>query len=244
MQLQNELQIRNYSKSTVDGYTCAISNFLKFCKGKTGDLISLGKAYSLHMRNIGRSPRGANVEIYAIRFFCEFVLKQPLPEGAIPRQKEPQSLPQIFSKEEMALIFKHTINPRHRLLIAMGYGSGLRVNEVIHIRAKDFNSSFSALRVRGKGQKDRIVPIDVSMGVIAKQICQTKKPDDFLFGGQKPGHYISETTAGKVLGYACARAGIRYRSYHKLRHSFATHVLEGGTDIVLLTGNNITLTVS
>jgi integrase/recombinase XerD len=229
--LLRELNIRNYSDSTIKGYTIAVWHFLKYCKGRKDDLISLVKGYSFQMRREGRSPRGANVEIYAIRFFCEHVLHQPLPEGAIPRQKEPKTLPQIFTNSEMAELFRVTTNPKHRLLLAMGYGCGMRVNEVVHLRVKDFDNDFKVLVIRGKGEKDRKIPVDPSISTLAKAIAQGKQYDDFIFSGVKLGNYISKSTTEKILFHACQKAGIRYRSFHKLRHSFATALLDNGTNL-------------
>jgi integrase len=226
--LLRELNIRRYSESTIKVYTIAVWHFLEYCKGRKDDLISLVKGYSFQMRRSGRSPRGANVEIYAIRFFCEHVLHQALPEGAVPRQKEPKSLPQIFTNSEISEILRVTTNPKHRLLIAIGFGCGMRINEVVHLRVKDFDNDFAFLVIRGKGEKDRKIPVDPSIAALAKVICQGKRFDDFVFDGQKPGHYISKSNAGKILAYACQKTGIRYRSFHKLRHSFATALLDSG----------------
>jgi site-specific recombinase XerD len=233
IELRRELELRNYSSATVRNYTIALRNFFDFCKGKAGDIIMLVKDYSLRMKFARRSPKGANLELAAIRFFCNMVLKTPIPTDLVPRQKEPRALPILFSREEIVALLKVTTFPKHRLIIALGYGCGLRVSEAINVKPMDFSDKFLTLRIRGKGQKDRIVPVDPGAAEIAKTISQNKKLDDFLFSGQFSGS-ITRRTAEKILWHACRKSGVRYRSFHKLRHSYATHLLEDGYDLRLI----------
>jgi integrase/recombinase XerD len=227
-ELQRELKLRNCAKATIKNYTIATRSFFRFVQGQPkSDMVTYIKNYSLRMQFAKRSPKGINLELAAIRFFCLRVLGISVPTDIVPRHKEPRALPEIFTREEIASILRGTMNIKHRLVIALGYGCGLRVSEVINVNVKDFYSEFSMLRIRGKGQKDRIVPVDPGMAILAKAIAQNKKPDDFLFDGQFSGN-LTRRTAEKILGHACRRAGVRYRSFHKLRHSYATHLLEDG----------------
>jgi site-specific recombinase XerD len=233
-ELKRELSLRNYSPATVRNYSAAVNSFLRFVQGREKtDLVNYIKDYSLQLKFQKRSPRGINLELAAIRFFCDAVLKTPIPTDIVPRQKEPRALPEFFTKEEMLSLIKITVNPKHRLIIALGYGCGLRVSEAVNVRVQDFYSGFSMLRIRGKGQKDRIVPVDQGAAVIALAMAQGKKPDDFIFDGQSGGS-LTKRTAEKILWHACRKSGVRYRSFHKLRHSYATHLLEAGADLRII----------
>ncbi len=227
-QLQRELNLRGYSGATLKNYTIAVRSFFRFVQGQPkSDMITYIKNYSLQMQFAKRSPRGINLELAAIRFFCAHVLGVSVPTDIVPRHKEPRALPEIFTREEVAAILKGTSNAKHRLMIALGYGCGLRVAEAVNVCVMDFYSDFLMLRIRGKGQKDRIAPVDPGAAVLAKAIAQNKQPEDFVFDGQFSGN-LTRRTAEKILWHACRRAGVRYRSFHKLRHSFATHLLENG----------------
>lgn len=228
-QLRSELMLRNYSVATIRNYTIAVRSFLEFVKTQPKtEIVEYVKAYSLRLQFLRRSPKGINLELAAIRFFCSHCLSVNLPTSTIPRHKEPHALPQLFDRAEVAMILKNTRNIKHRLLIALAYGCGLRVSELVALQIKDFYRDFSMLRIRGKGQKDRIVPVDRHIGDIVK--ATSKGDDGYLFDGQAGG-CITKRTAAKILWHACNRAGIRYRSIHKLRHSYATHLLENGTDL-------------
>lgn len=226
-----ELKLRNYSEATIKNYTLAVRHFLAFVMEQPKDeIVNYIKNYSLMLKFKRRSPKGINLELAAIRFFCSIVLKISVPTNIVPRQKEPKALPEIYDKEEIIAILKATSNIKHRLLIALGYGCGMRVSELINIKPCDFYSNFSMLRIRGKGQKDRIVPIDTSIADMTRMLSVGIDASDFIFCGQK-GEHITKRTAQKILWHACNRAGVQYRSIHKLRHSFATHLHEAGNDI-------------
>jgi len=232
--LVKELQLRNYSPATVKNYSIALRSFFSFLHDREHrDIVDHIKDYSIALKFRKRSPKGVNLELAAIRFFCSAVLGVSVQTDIVPRQKEPKALPQIFDREEVSAILKGTENIKHRLLIAIGYGCGLRVSEIVNLKAGDFYSDFTMLRIRGKGQKDRIVPVDKSIGDMARMITTGKQPEDFLFGGQFGGN-ITKRTAQMILWHACDRAGVKYRSIHKLRHSYATHLHEAGNDIRII----------
>lgn len=227
----NELQLRNYSIATIKNYSLAVRGFIAFVKEQPkGEMVDYIKNYSLMLKFKKRSPKGINLELAAIRFFCSAVLGIIVSTDIVPRQKEPRALPQIYDKDEVSAILKSTVNIKHRLLIALGYGCGMRVSELVNVRVCDFYNNYSMLRIRGKGQKDRIVPVDKSIGDMARMLAISIKPEDYIFAGQNGGH-ITKRTGQKILWHACNRVKIQYRSIHKLRHSYATHLHEAGNDI-------------
>jgi integrase/recombinase XerD len=232
--LVRELRARNYSQATVKNYSIALRSFFSFLHGREHNEISEHvKDYSIALKFRGRSPKGVNLELAAIRFFCSTVLGVAIPTDLVPRQKEPRALPQIYDRNEVSAILLKTENVKHRLLIAIAYGCGLRVSEIVNLKAGDFYNNFSMLRVRGKGQKDRILPVDKSISDMARVQAAGQQPEDFIFSGQFGGH-ITKRTAQMVLWHACARAGVEFKSIHKLRHSYATHLLEAGNDLRII----------
>lgn len=229
--LQKELKLRNYSPATLKNYTIAVRSFLSFViEQPKSEMVDYIKNYSLRMQFAGRAPTGINLELAAIRFFCSAVLGISVSTDIVPRQKEPRALPQIYDRSEIEAILKGTQNIKHRLLIALGYGCGLRVSEIVNIKVGDFYSDFGMLRIRGKGQKDRIVPVDQGIAAMVKILTVGMKPEDFVFTGQFGGH-VTKRTAQMILWHACNRAGVTFKSIHKLRHSYATHLHENGNDI-------------
>lgn len=226
-----ELKLRNYSEATIKNYSLAVRGFLSFVQEQPkSEMVDYIKNYSLMLKFKKRSPKGINLELAAIRFFCSTVLNVSVPTSIVPRQKEPRALPQIYDKEEILSILKGTSNIKHRLLIALGYGCGMRVSELVNVKPCDFYSNFSMLRIRGKGQKDRIVPVDSSIGDMVKILSVGIEPGAFIFTGQT-GEHITKRTVQKILWHACNRSGVQYKSIHKLRHSYATHLHESGNDI-------------
>jgi len=161
------------------------------------------------------------------------VLHKSIPTDLVPRQKEPRSLPEIYDKAEVSAVLKGTQNIKHRLLIALCYGCGLRVSEVVNVRLCDFSPQYTTLRIRGKGEKDRLVPVDSAIADMIKMLCVGMERDSCIFTGQF-GEHVTKRTAQKILWHACNRAGVAYKSIHKLRHSYATHLLEAGNDIRMI----------
>jgi site-specific recombinase XerD len=231
--LEERLALRNYSPCTVRNYMGEVRQFLAFaCEVKISDLAECAKQYQLRLRFRGRGARSINLAMAAVRFFCSEVAGIRVTLAEVPRMKQPKALPEIYTQDEIWELIAGTANIKHRILISLAYGCGLRVSEIVGLRVQDFYQSWSMLRIRGKGSKDRIVPVDSGIGKILSAITQDR--DAYLFPGQSEGPQISTRTAEKILWHACNRSGIRYRSIHKLRHSFATHLLEAGNDIHII----------
>lgn len=223
-QLEEQLRLRKYSEATICNYTAAVKKFIQFAKEQTKqDLVGYVKNYSLRMQFEQRMASGANLDLAAIRFFCAKVLGTPIKTSEVPRQKQPRSLPEFYTKEEVHALLSTTRNVKHRLMLALCYGCGMRVSELIAVKPMDLYPN-NMLRIRGKGQKDRIVPVDKTVAELFRFLSQGFDATLPLFG-------ICKRSAEKVLWHACVRSGVRYRSIHKLRHSFATHLLEAGTDL-------------
>jgi site-specific recombinase XerD len=158
--------------------------------------------------------------------------------GDIPRPKKEKKLPVVLSVEEVGRILSATENLKHHLILTVIYSAGLRVGEVVRLRIEDLDWERKLLRVRaGKGKKDRYTLLASSIAVEVKEYVSRYRPREWLFEGQIPGHAYAIRSAQRVFELAVKAAGIQKKvTIHSLRHAFATHLLEQGTDIRVIQG--------
>ena len=151
----------------------------------------------------------------------------------IPRPRKERKLPNILSKEEVLKLLKAVCNPKHRAMLMLTYSAGLRVGEVVRLQVSDIDRHRRMIHVRqGKGRKDRYVMLSQAAEKAVDVYSQAFNPTKWLFPGQRNGRHLTERTVEKVVHQACKRAGItKEAAVHTLRHSFATHLLENGTDL-------------
>ncbi|OGV95545.1 MAG: hypothetical protein A2Z59_07290 [Nitrospinae bacterium RIFCSPLOWO2_02_39_17] len=136
-------------------------------------------------------------------------------------------------KDEVAKIINSMHNLKHRTILMLTYSAGLRVGEVVKLKPEDIDSKRMLIHIKGaKGRKDRYVMLSEKVLEIMRQYWKKYRPEKWLFSGAKEGRYLSTRTADKIFRNACDKTGIKKEvSLHTLRHSFATHLLEGGTDL-------------
>ena len=189
-----------------------------------------------------------NQVINAIKFFYEQVLKQPRTVYDLPRAKKEWKLPSVFAEEEVKGILTALENIKHKTILCLAYACGLRVSEIVNMKIKDIDSKRMVITVRqGKGKKDRQVMLSEKLLLLMREYFKEYKPKVWLFEGQF-GEQYSTRSAQLVLKDAKEKAGVTKKgSIHALRHSFATHLLEGGTDLISikeLLGHNSLSTTS
>lgn len=228
------LEGRRYSKSTVGTYSAFIASFLRFTKKEIkhlekrdvekyceDELAGKRKAISTHRQFIG-----------ALKQFKEMhsTLELEIPEASRP--KPSRLLPVVLSKEEVFDILRATKNLKHRATLAMIYASGLRISEVLNLRLQDIDYDRRQVKVlQGKGRKDRYVVLAESILPLLENYFNTYQPKKYFIEGREGGKYSPESIR-TFLSKSCGIAGIRKRvTPHTLRHSYATHLLEGGVDI-------------
>ncbi|MFC1727372.1 site-specific tyrosine recombinase/integron integrase [Patescibacteria group bacterium] len=229
---ENELRLRNYSKKTIKTYLANIKKYLLFSKKKKIKTKeeALTK-YLLGLNKKGRSSSTINLALNAVKFFYRDVLKSK-DQINIKYAKRPSKLPVVLSKIEINKMIASVKNQKHNILISLAYGSGLRVGEVINLRVSDVNIDELTIHIKQtKGNKDRITVLPKKLKIELEHLLAEKDKHDYLFESERGGK-LTTRTAQKVFSDALKRAKIQKEaSFHCLRHSFATHLLENGVDI-------------
>jgi integrase/recombinase XerD len=240
--LIDEIALRGFSKNTEDAYVGAVNRLARHYE-RPPDQISDPelKAYLLHLlRKEKLAPASMLVHVSALRFFYGQVLRRPTEviETALPRMKEPVRRPQVYSTEELEKLFAHPrLNQKHRAIFMVCYGAGLRISEACHLRVPDILTDRQQLRVvQGKGHKDRYAPLSPKLLEELRQYWRQYRPKHWLFSSSaRPDQPYSRQSALRAFHKALDRAGLPHRGGpHGLRHSFATHLLEAGLDLLTL----------
>jgi integrase/recombinase XerD len=230
--LAQEMKLRNYSKRTIRTYTQYITKCLAFAnKGPRNINRHDIRSYLTHLADTGLSASTLNTAYSALQFYFAQILRRSF-FTRIPRAKKPKTLPTVLSTSEVQSMIQKTKNSKHRCMLSLLYGSGLRVQELTNLRVKDIDLARGAIQVKNsKGAKDRQTLLPKSLTHILDLQKSIKRPSDFLFTGRE-GRKITTATIRRVVAQAAKRANIDKRvTPHTLRHSFATHLLESGTNI-------------
>ena len=176
-----------------------------------------------------------NQLISAVRLYYRVMYGRNLPEILLPRPRKERKLPVVLSPEEVSSIINGVRNLKHRLVIMLIYDTGMRISEAISVKLNDIDADRRLIHVRaGKGKKDRIVPLSERLYSCIQEYIKTYLPGEYLFEGTS-GHHYSARSVQQVFRRALARTGIKkHATVHSLRHSFATHLLEKGTDLRII----------
>lgn len=235
----DELERRNYARSTADAYVHALKEFAAYFRRPPDQLgpkqIS---EFQLHLlRDLKLAPLTVRQHIAAVRFFFVHTLKRHYPPGEFRYPKNPKKLPIILSKEEVRRMIDAATTLLHRTLLMILYSTGMRRAEVASLKVSDIDSERMVIHIRqGKGSRDRDVPLSPKLLETLREYWRWKKPREYLFPGEtyrgsKCPHLTSKAVYHAVKG-AARRAGIQKNvGPHTLRHSFATHLLEAGADL-------------
>ncbi|MBI5728885.1 MAG: tyrosine-type recombinase/integrase [Candidatus Magasanikbacteria bacterium] len=238
--LTRELRIRNYSQKTAEAYLSYNQDFVRFCHKDPRAVNTEDIRLYLDYLAQHRSASTVSVAYNALLFYYKQIWHRSFFIN-IPHPRKEKHLPVVLSKEEVGRMLAILENPKHKCILSLLYGTGVRVSELTHIKMMDIDLDRMTLRVfQGKGKKDRMTILPLSLKGILKNQQRLKKPDDFLFTRHRSGagftngrgNRLTEMTIQKIVALAARRAGIaKTVSPHTLRHSFATHLLENGTDI-------------
>ena len=234
-----ELQRRNFAKTTIQYYVQAVEDFAAYF-GKPPDWLNHEhlrhyQAYLLNERKL--QPRTARLHVCALRFFFIKTLRRRLPLDDIPYPRAPRRLPTILTVEEVARLIDSARNLLDRTMLMVLYSTGMRNAEMRNLQVKDLDSKSMLVHIqRGKGGRDRYVPMSPTLLETLRAYWRWMKPKEWLFPGTINNWRVDKPITPKVVWDACQfaarRAGIEKRvSAHVLRHSYATHLLESGADL-------------
>jgi integrase/recombinase XerD len=229
-----DMRIRNYSPKTIKDYVSRVARFARYF-GKSPDQLGPEHihGYQVHLLEEKSSWSNFNNAVCALRLFYRVTLKKDWMIKHLPYGKRPKTLPVVLSKDEVLRLFAALHKLSHRIILMTAYSAGLRASEVARLRVEDIDCGRMLIRVRqGKGQKDRYVMLSATLLEVLGGYGKLAQPTDWLFPGERAGHYISPRTLNRACKDAAEAAGIQKRiTMHTLRHCFATHLLESGIDI-------------
>ena len=236
--MEQDLLVRGRSAKTRDGYLRVVAGLAKYYR-RSPDQLSEREVqqYLVHLiqeRKLAWSS--CRVAVCALRFFYETTLGRARLTFSVPLPKGAQKLPEILSREEVARLLASVANRKHRTLLMVTYAGGLRVSEAVHLRARDIDSQRMLIRVeQGKGRKDRYTLLSQRLLEELRVYYRIYRPTEWLFPRRREAAPLSTSSAQRIYNAAKLRAGIHKQgSIHSLRHAFATHLVESGTDVVTL----------
>jgi integrase/recombinase XerD len=233
--MSEDMQLRNFAPETQRNYLHHVKGLAQFYQLSPEHLdLEDIRQYQLHLLNEKHhSAPAVNQFVSAVRFLYQITLETPWPEKALPRMRAPEKLPVVLSRAEVDVFFRHVGTLRYKAALMTAYGAGLRVSEVVRLRISDIDSARGLLRVeQGKGRKDRYAMLSPRLLKVMRAWWKVEQPKDWLFPGSRPQSHMDPRLLQLVCGQAAELAGIAKRvRVHTLRHSFATHLLDQGTDL-------------
>lgn len=233
----DDLRLRNYAPRTIETYVGRIVAFARHF-GRSPELLGPEdvRAFQLHLLERRVSWSSFNQAVCALRFLYGTTLGRPEQLPLIPYGKRPKTLPSVLAPQEVLRLLDAAPTPRDRIFLQVAYGCGLRLSELIHLRVSDIDSARMVIHVRqGKGAKDRLVPLSPRLLEELRAYWRRDRPGTWLFPGDKPGQPITGSNMQRRFGQLVKRVGLtKHCSLHTLRHSYATHLLEAGVDLLTL----------
>jgi site-specific recombinase XerD len=233
--MSHDMAIRNFSRNTQLSYLQQVSSFAKYFQRSPE---ALGpdeiRAYQVHVTTERKlAPGSLSIIASALRFLYKVTLKRDWVDAEIPLPKAPFRLPVILSPEEVAHFLASIASPKHRTILTTAYAAGLRVSEATRLKVTDIDSQRMMLRVeQGKGQKDRYVMLSPQLLEILRAYWKATRSTKWLFPGDSPVRPISKSAVELACQKAHRVSGIKKPiTPHSLRHAFASHLLERGTDV-------------
>ncbi len=234
-QMKRDLELKNYSPKTRSCYLASVKSFALHFHRSPAELADQEiREYLHYLIQEKKASQSVISQAYsALKFLYETTLKRDWNGFRIPRAKTGRKLPVVLSLQEIQAILSATRNLKHRALLMTIYSAGLRVSEVVHLKVSDIDSQRMVIRVQqGKGEKDRYTLLARRTLEVLRDYWREYRPKDWLFPGQPAKGSLSVSAIQRVFWKVLDQAGIKKpATVHTLRHSFATHLLEAGTDL-------------
>ena len=229
-----DLQIRQLSPHTQRAYLAAVARFAKHFGRSPVDLdLEDIRTYQLHLVSRGVGQANFAITVCALRFLYTVTLQKDWRVEHIPHARNPQRLPVVLSPTEVSQLLEACPNLKYRTALTIVYAAGLRVSEVVALKVTDIESQRMVIRVtQGKGRKDRYVRLSPKLLTLLREYGKTARPTDWLFPRKLPGQPLNAKNIQLACQDARQAAGLtKPVTVHTLRHSFATHLLESGTNV-------------
>jgi len=233
-----DMKLRGLAPRTQKNYIAHAFNFAKYFHRSPEQLdqeaVREYLMYLLDERKL--SAEGVNQIVSSLKLLYLTTLEMPWSDADFPRAKRPYKLPVVLSQEEVALFFEHVPSLRYRAALMLCYGAGLRVSEAAALKVSDIDSKRMLIRVeQGKGQKDRYAMLSPRLLQALRTYWRAARPEEYLFPGWRTGRHVGTASLQQACRDAAMRSGLRKRvTVHSLRHAFATHLLENGTDVRII----------
>jgi len=226
--LRTELKLRGFSPLTTRNYSFFVEKFLKSCGKESGSIDQEDAKKYLASLYDSKSKNTIMLAAASLKFFFQEIIKKEFNDVRIP--KKDKKLPEVLSKEEVLKLLNSAETRKSRLMLSLLYSSGLRVSELVHLKPSDISFTENTGWVRGgKGSKDRMFILSNGLGIELQEYLKKHKEYRYLFSQDKP---LTTRNVQKIVKHVRTRADIQKRvTPHTLRHSFATHLLEAGTDL-------------
>jgi integrase/recombinase XerD len=238
-QLREHMEYANFAEKSIKSYLSCLKNFKKYLRDNNineGQEYDHIKTFLLYKRRNGSAPSTINSYYSALRLYTKYVCNRSWNIDQLPRPIRANKLPKILSKEDVKSIIEASSNYRNFTILSVLYGTGMRLSEVANLKIADIDGNRLQIRVnQAKGNKDRMVDMPQSLLLLLREYYKFCRPRIYLFCGQNYGQPISHRTIQHIFNIAKIKANIiKDASVHTLRHCYATHHLEDGTDIVNL----------
>jgi len=234
-QMKADLTLKGYSEHTHRDYLRYLRRFAKHFMRSPAEMGEEEiRAFLLHLVEEQKAdPYLQKAHISALKFFYRTTLGRPEVVANIPNPKLPKRMPVVLSEEEVLAIFEAIRYIKHKAMIATTYGAGLRISEVCSLRKSDVDSQRMRMLIHGKGKKERYCLLSPMILELLREYYRKVRPKgDWLFPGRNPKKHLCRSSIHQALKKAVKKVGIKKKvSMHSLRHAFATHLLEHGTDI-------------
>jgi site-specific recombinase XerD len=229
---EEEMILRNYSPKTIKSYSSAIREYLgydpageKFCN------VESLRSFLLSKQSKGYAPQTVNLYLMAVKFYYLQVIKLRF-KIDLKFAKTSKKLPVVLSRDEIKRVVELIANHKHKTMISLAYGAGLRVSEVVRLKVRDLQFDEGTIHIRqAKGKKDRLTLLPEKVAGDLRSFTDGKSGDEYVFNSERGGR-LTEKSIQNVFIRATKTAGIvKPATFHSLRHSFATHLLENGVDV-------------